>query len=355
MADWGFWFEHPTTVGGYQAFTYDYRNISGSFMAAYNIRLEPYSNKGLPLIPGVYTFTIVPGGVTIASDDGEDASNPLLSSTPIQIIGGWNKHLIPGMEINLAGASVGNIFQIGIGCDFVVPSLPDTPYWVRRMPQGPVIAGQSLDALHLRVYNESAYSQLNCVAYCTNAVRVKNQGAYDYTGDPIPFRELYQFGPTNPTADEDLDGAIVTFVNVTPGAYFPTCDILVDGSPISIYDVTEDTTYPTGESLPVGNLFQFSDGTKYQSVRFTIHEDVAEDDYAMIYVSDAAQFITISLDDVTYVPGTTGIVLTESGESSGVVTSGGYVDAYIKISTSIASTSDLNMRLYNFRAQGDAA
>jgi hypothetical protein len=353
MADWEFRYEEPG--GSYVALGVDFENDTGTplYSGGIEILSESSGYFSNPLVSGIYTITFSDSThVTISSHDTRDRSNPYLSSSSLTVSDtDWNYNLIPGLRIKFSSPQAGDVGRIGIGCDLVQPVLEDPPYWIREMALGPIVGGEDSDVIHLRLYNVSGYTQTGCKAYITNAIRVEN-----VTSNSRPFQWFKQWGPLNPTPDVTLLGNAITFDNYTVGTYFPTVDILLNDSPVSVYDVKNDTLKSdgTGLGLDTDNEFQFSSGTKLQSGRFMLSESLQESDVAVVYVSDGGDFFYLSDDGNTYVSGTTGIDLTETDESTGVVTTGGYADIYIKATIPVNSTADLNLRLFSLRVGGGA-
>lgn len=352
MSDWEFRYQEPE--GSYATLNYDFQNVIGTPLYEAGIA-QVQEGDGYfanPLVSGIYTITFIDSThITITSADGYDRANPYLSETSVTISDfDWNYDIIPGLKIVFSSPSAGDICRIGIGCDLVQPVLEEPPYWIRRFPIGPVVAGRTSIPYHYRIYNMSGVEKTGCMAYVTNAIRVENIAA-----NAKPFEWFRQHGDLNPSADSNLNGMAVTFDNFIEGPYFPYVDILVNGNQISVYDVKNDVTIPdgTGLGLDSDNEFQFSDGTKYQSGRFKLNELMQETDTAILYVSDGGSFIQVSTDGNTYVAGTTGVELTEDGEDDGVIGIGGYADLYLRANVPLASSSSLNLRLFSLRIGSD--
>jgi hypothetical protein len=325
-----------------------WRNVTGSPVRS-AAKVAPGAPGFASPIAAVYRFTLVsPAAVSCRGISNEDSLNPLIFSGTRSVIADGatvNLHLLPGWGIVLASdAQAGDVFEIGVGCCLD----EDFMSWQRILSFGPRMTGYTSAARTVTAKNISGGTLTNCIAAITNAVRVGND-----QGPARPFHAFYQQGMLNPTADQDQDGVPVTFANYVPGSPC-TVSMLIDGNGEDIYDVAADRVLPRGIGLKCdgATLYAFLHGSKYQSARFILAADLAEPDSATLFVSDGGESVWVSSGSGTPVAGPSGLTLTETGKSYGVITHNAAVSIHLVVDPNSYSSADLNARGFSFRVQG---
>jgi|GEM_PF-4436715 len=338
MADWEFTYAY---AGSDQDFSVDSRNVSGGALVSAAVIADGDAGAH-SLIPGVYRFTVGAGSVvSVAYVDAYDIKNPLVfSGTRAVVCDGVteNINLLPGIAIILAADTAeDDIFEVGMGALWV-----DTiSTWQRVMTVGPGIPGVNGDnPLLLTVKNNSGYIQTNTHLYATNAIRVVNG-----VNPGRPFQCFRQGGGGAPVADDDLLGMPVTFANVGGG----TCNLYINGVKQTAIMVVETGVWI--EDLPCdGATWLRFVGGKYDGAQFILPADLAVTDTATIYVSDGGSCIEIAtVDDMDWMDGESGLLLTEAGAGDGVVSDQTEIDIAVRWNISGGATPALNMRMFSLR------
>jgi len=328
-----------------------WRNVNGSAVLVVTWLLEDDPGYQAPRA-GIYSFTVLSGVATVMMQalSNLDAGNPLLATLPIVADGvSENLNLIPGVSVILApDLQAGDQFDIGIN-NYLDTDLAS---WYPVLSFGPRVTGFTSTERIFLATNISLGTLTDCLLVATNAVRVVNDVSVF-----VPFEQFRQVGILNPTADDDLSGLEVTFDNFEEGTP-NTVDILVDGETIDIYDVDADDVIPEGVGLNCDGttVYRFADGTKYQSVEFVLSADLEETDTATLFVSDGgasieiAQVVSETVGE--FISGPSCIVLTESGQADGTVTSDGDAGFAVRIRPPGDGTTDLNQRSFSLRMVG---
>ena len=289
---------------------------------------------------GGYLFQVhgsPPATVSVSGLELTDTDNPFFyagntaavfdSVTP-------NFTLLPGWSIVLsASAQDGDQFLVTVGC-----AGSDVPPY-RVLSQGDLIAGIGSSGVSaVTVKNYSTGTMTGCQAVATNAARIKNGVSFSR-----PFYAFWQAGLTNPAADPNLSGAAVSFANVNAGK----ADIFIGGNPIDVTNVATAILIPGGVGLfcDGSTVYQFSDQTKYQSVRFILSSALQGTDTATIYVSPGGEGVEFSLDGNLFVPGTVGLLL-------GNLSSQDMANFFITINPQASLSSAMNQLSYSLRIVG---
>lgn len=327
-----------------------YRNVTGTPVLS-AVLADEQTDGAANAIAGIYRFTFESGTtVSVEAVYTEDVGNPLLFSGTRSVTVDdvtENENILPGWEIVFSSAlSTGDIFEIGVGCYWDSTNSE----WVRVLPRGPVIPDLPTGELSLVIENDSGGTLVSSKLVATNAARIENDQDYNR-----PFLACRQTGLLDPDQDSDLLGSAVTFTNFSAGSP-NTVDILVDGSPIDVYDVTGSALITNGVGLKCDdtNIYRFADTTKFQSLEFVLSSSLTGSDTATIYVSDGGDAVQLALVGGNWISGTTGVDLTEDGESvTGTVTDGGTVTVRLRLyPASDQAAYELNLRSFSLRAYG---
>lgn len=342
MGDWSLEYTYngsDVSLGAY------YRNVIG-FPVVSVSRIADLTAGAYCPICGVYRFFMESNTtVSVTSVFSADYKSPLIfQGSRVVVADGLTKNynLIPGLGIVLSASTVwGNTFEVGVGCywDSTLTA------WVRMLPQDLCFPNVDKTELVVKAWNGTGVPQCNTFAIATNFIRVQNEL---YTNRP--FMCFRQVGTLSPTAHDDINGRLVTFDNFYASTPNRAC-LLVDGLRYDIFDETNQATHINGMYLKCdgATVYRFADGTPYQSGEFILSSSLVVTDRAALYVSDAGDFVKIARYGEDFVPGPTGIWLTQEDCPEGTVEDGSFVEFRVKIVCPASKTNALNPRLASIR------
>ncbi len=326
------------------------RNVKGTPVKSARKILQGSAGAAVPMA-GVYRYTFETSTtVSCARISKMDYANPLVFSgvRSVTTDGTFeNLNLLPGWAIVMAeDAHPGDVFEIGIGCVLEADGMT----WHRVLSFGPRLAGYRSASVELVAKNASGVPLSDCMVTATNAIRAQNLG--DSTS---PFLMFRQTGPLNPFADDDPNGASVSFGQYSllghPHKY---ADILVNGQPVDIHDVAANKLIPGGKELVCDGTttYRFADGSKHQSGTFILAEQMGPALTATLHVSDGAESVRIHDGTGSVVSGPAGLILTQDGEDRGRISAGGTARFEVQIDPTERPAADLNARSFSLRVSG---
>jgi hypothetical protein len=340
MADWTFNF-----IGGgnFNELGIYGRNIFGSPLSEV-ARISDYYEGANSLIPGVFRVTITSNSTVSVGPKGlPDIGSPACRSSVGVVIDGStpNRNILSGLSIILsANASVGDIFEVGVGAVYNTESSSIS----RGTHFGVVVPGVDSTIRTFTAVNSTGFVQCNTRVVVSNLIRVVNTQAAGR-----PFYSFRQAGELNPTSDDTLSGLVVTFENVqgTP----KTTDMKIDGVGVDVVDVATGSLFSGGQYLLCDDttVFAFVPGGKYQSGEFVLSSNITEGDSATVFVSAGSAGVMLRGDAGLWVDGSSGLILTDDDAPSGVMNVGGGAYFDMKVLPSEGMTSELNPRLFSVR------
>lgn len=201
----------------------------------------------------------------------------------------------------------------------------------------------------VRVENTGSENASNCLAELVNIVK-------HWAKVGTIFARVFPFAEaaTEKLTDGQVSPYAITVDNVTGSGAGKTMDVLFDGSPLSVINLTDSTT-GTSEGLNVVDRYRITGGN-LEDVEFILSEDATDSDTANILIF-STRFMQIAPDE-SGSPGTFGtadVDLTETGESAGTITAGGFADFHVRILVTDGGNSLSNPYPLDVRVSGEVS
>lgn len=286
------------------------------------------------LIAGVYDLTfanVVPGVSADVTVVASSANNPYNRTTVGVALDGSTVYsdLVGGADLVFSGSgSFSNTWasQIRCGLDFGV------------FNAFPPDAGTPSDSRQIQIENDGAANAEGCVArLLTMAKRFRKNVSEVVFALVKPFAE---------NATEKLDGDKVipyeaSVENVSGSGSGKTMDLKFDGATVTVKNLTTQAT-AASTGLNVVDRYRVTTGD-LQDLVFKLSQDASEDDVENVLIFEP-RFTEIA-EDVGGGPGTFGtsdVTLTESGQSSGVITAGGFGYVHVRVTVPDGGNSSSN-------------